>query len=117
MRNTTTEVANDPLSYSWLTYAWVLALAAWGGIAGYIRRVKHRTNAHFSLAELVGEIVISGFVGILTFYLCQSANMTGPLSAAMVGAAGHMGSRALYFLEAILRDKLAQIFGKNLDNV
>jgi len=110
-------IVNDPTSYSVLTYLWVIGLSSWGGIVGYIRRVKSRNLAHFSLAELIGEMVISGFVGVMTFYLCESAKIEGVFAAALVGISGHMGSRALYFLEAIVRDWLSRFTGKNLDDL
>ena len=109
--------SSGPSSYSLLTYLWVLGLSIWGGIAGYIRRVRTDNKAHFSLAELVGEIVISGFVGILTFYFCASANITGVLAYAFTGIAGHMGSRGLYFLEALVKKKLSGILDKDLENL
>ena len=46
----------DPLSYLTITYAWVIILATWGGVAGYIRRLK--CGQLFSLTELVGELCI-----------------------------------------------------------
>jgi hypothetical protein len=110
-------VEKDPTSYSLITYIWVIGLSAWGGVAGYIRRVKTKNQAHFSLAELVGEICISGFVGVLTFYFCESANLNPILAAALVGVSGHMGSRSLYFLEAICKRKISQIVGANVEDL
>jgi hypothetical protein len=110
-------IDKDPTSYSLITYIWVIGLSAWGGIAGYIRRVKTKNLANFSLAELVGEMCISGFVGILTFYFCESAKINQVMAAAFVGISGHMGSRALYFLEALCKRKISQIVGANVDEM
>lgn len=90
-------IEKDPLSYTSLTYAWVILLSIWGGISGYIRRFKR--DQKFSLAELIGELSISAFVGILTFFLCESAQIQPVMSAALVGVSGHMGSRAIYLIE------------------
>jgi hypothetical protein len=113
----TAMMEKDPTSYSLITYIWVIGLSAWGGIAGYIRRVKTKNPAHFSLAELVGEVCISGFVGVLTFYFCESAKINPILAAALVGISGHMGSRALYFLEAVCKRKISQLVGTDVENL
>jgi hypothetical protein len=93
----------DPTSYSLITYIWVIGLSAWGGIAGYIRRVKTKNQAHFSLAELIGEVCISGFVGVLTFYFCESARLNP--------------SRALYFGEAIVKRWISRWVGANVEDL
>jgi len=107
----------DPTSYSMITYLWVIGLSAWGGIAGYIRRVRSKSKAAFSLAEVVGEVCISGFVGMLTFYLCESAKIPQILEAAFIGISGHMGSRSLFFMEALLKRKVAGWLGEDLDEL
>ena len=107
----------DPASYSLITYVWVIGLSAWGGVAGYIRRIKTKNMTHFSLAELVGEICISGFVGVLTFYFCESANINQVMAAALVGISGHMGSRSLYFLESVIKKKISQTVGTNVEDL
>lgn len=92
----------DPLSYQWLTYAWVIFISLWAGIANYCKRIKYRESVPFSLAEFIGDITISGFVGVLTFFICESARINPMLSAAIIGISAHMGSRALFMLEQLL---------------
>ena len=89
----------DPLSYTLLTYAWVFALSLFGGFAGYLRKVKAGIISRFSVHELLGELLISAFVGVMTFYLCDYAQIPGPLSAAFIGISAHMGSRAIFIFE------------------
>jgi NhaP-type Na+/H+ and K+/H+ antiporter len=96
----------DPTSYQLLTYLWVMVLAAWGGIASYIRRVRSGAAEKFSFMELIGEIVISGFTGVLTFWLCELAGFPGLLTAAFVGISGHMGSRAIALMEDSFKRKM-----------
>jgi len=98
---------SGPGTYHILTYAWVIGLSAWGGIVGYIRKLKDAEQVkHFSIAELIGEITTSGFVGVLTFWLCESSGMSGLTTAALVGVSGHMGSRAIYGIEMLFKNKL-----------
>lgn len=96
----------DPTSYQLLTYLWVMILASWGGVASYIRRVKAGTAEKFSFIELIGEIVISAFAGVLTFWLCELAGFPGLLTAAFVGVSGHMGSRAIATFEDSFKRKM-----------
>lgn len=81
------------------SYAWVAVLSAWGGAASYIRRVRDGEIKRFSFMELTGELVISGFVGVVTFLLCRAGGVNDLIAAALVGIAGHMGSRAVFILE------------------
>lgn len=81
-----------------LGYAWLLLLAVWGGTANYVSRIrKHKTP--FSLAELLGEWVISGFAGVVTAYACWEMGWSYYATAAAVGIGGHMGGRAIGLME------------------
>jgi len=89
----------DPTTYSLITYGWVLVLSGWGGIVNFLRKRKSGESRPWNFSELVGEIVTSAFAGILTFLLCESAAISGLITAALVGISGHMGSRAIYHME------------------
>lgn len=95
----------DPTSYSFLTYSWVFALAILGGVVNFMRKLSQGQARIFNLAELVGEIVTSGFAGVLTFWLCENAGIAPLVTAALVGISGHMGSRALFLFEDFLKSK------------
>ena len=92
---------NDPQNYSIWTYLWVLALSAWGGISHNIERIKKGELKKFRFVDLIYDIVVSGFIGILTFWLCEYANLDGALSAVFIGVSAHMGTRAIAPLEKI----------------
>lgn len=91
-------------------YAWVLLLSFWGGMAGYIGKIK-QGHCRFSVSELVGEVVISGFVGIITYLICQSSGIDPLLSAALVGISAHMGSQAIFMMEKFLQNKVKTWLG------
>lgn len=95
----------DPQMYTVLTYVWMVLLSMWGGTASYVRKVRMGMTPRFSITELVGELVIAGFSGMVTFYLCQYGSFPMPLTAALVGISGHMGSRVFYLLERILQKR------------
>lgn len=89
----------DPLSYELATYAWITVLTSVAGFISFLRKVREGISRPFNMIELIGEIVTSGFVGVLTFWLCEAGNLTPLLTAFLVGIAGHMGSRMIFLFE------------------
>lgn len=98
----------DPTSYSMLTYSWVIALAAVGGVVNFMRKLQAGHARAFNFVEFIGEVVTAGFTGVITFWLCEHAQISPLFTAALVGVSGHMGSRALYFFEKILATQFPQ---------
>lgn len=97
----------DPTNYSYFTYLWVIAIASWGGAVGFYRKMKSGRARPFNIVEFVGEISTSAFVGLLTFWMCESASINPFISAALVGISGHMGSRAIWQFERWAERRLA----------
>lgn len=89
----------SPGDYSWLTYLWVIGLSVIGGVISFMRKIEAGEARPFNFVELIGEMTTSGFVGVLTFWLCEANGIQPLIAAAMVGIAGHMGSRVLFQLE------------------
>ena len=54
---------------------------------------------NFRLTALLGDLFISSFAGLMTFYLCEASEIHGPLQAVLVGTSGHIGSRTIFILE------------------
>lgn len=103
-------IDKDPFGYSVVTYVWVLLLAIWGGVVHFIQRLKRGEAKAHNIVELIGEVVISAFVGVVTFYLCELSNFPQILTAALVAISGHMGTRALFVferaIEKIIKNKV-----------
>lgn len=95
-------IDKDPFGYSVVTYVWVLLLAIWGGVVNFIQRLKRGEAKAHNIVELIGEVVISAFVGVVTFYLCELSNFPQILTAALVAISGHMGTRALFVFERVI---------------
>ena len=93
-------------SFGVLTYLFVIALAMGGGIANYISKVRAGTVARFNVTELAGDIFISGFTGLITFWMCQASNFSDLITAVLVGISGHMGARLIGKFEQFLSRKL-----------
>lgn len=85
-----------------LTYAWVFGLAMLGGAASFVRRVRSGQAKYSNLIELIGELVVSAFAGLVTFFLCQSAGFDEMLTAAFIAISGHMGTRIIFMFEFYL---------------
>jgi len=100
------EAVKSVTDYGALTYAWVLLLSAWGGAVSFINKVRSGAVRPFNVVELVGELVVSGFVGVLTFWLCESAGFNELLTAVCVGVSSHMGTRGLFRLEQYISKRL-----------
>jgi hypothetical protein len=99
-----TEIAKDPASFSWITYTWVILLAMWGGIVRIIREVQLGDKTWKQIAAIVFcELIISAFAGVITFYLCESAEFKPLYTAVMTGVSGYMGGRSLAILETLYR--------------
>jgi len=89
----------DPANYSLITYAWVVALSAVGGAVNFAHKIKIGSVRAFNFTELFGELLTSGFAGLLTFWLCEAADLNKLVSAVLIGISGHMGSRAIFKIE------------------
>ena len=101
----------DPTTYSWITYAWVLLLAGLGGVVSFARKVHSGRSHPWSVAEFLGELATSAFSGLITFYLCEATRIEPLWTAALVGISGHMGSRAIFQVEMILRNRFPNFGG------
>jgi hypothetical protein len=95
-------------------YGWIISWSSCGGIASYIGKIK-QGKCRFSITELAGEIFISGFVGMLTYFFCHSAGINELLTSAFVGISGHMGSRAIFLFETLLSKKIEKMLSVDLD--
>jgi hypothetical protein len=89
-----------------LSWALLLGLSLWGGVASFYRKLKDGHVRVFNITELIGELVISGFTGIVVANLCDSISAC-PVAAQVrpVGIAAHMGWRALFKLESMVNQK------------
>lgn len=105
MMDPSTCTPENPLVFFKGTWHFIV-LAIWGGVANYTYRVRSGKVAHWSLFELAGDTVISGFSGTLAFALCMELHMSQWTTAATVGIAGHLGSRTVFLIEQVLRWKL-----------
>lgn len=97
----------NPLQITLAEYGLMLSISILGGLVGWIRKVKSGELPPWSLAQLIGEMVISAFAGLLTFWACTAVGMQPLLIAPLAGMAGLAGSNGL-----ALAEKYAQKFAE-----
>ncbi len=91
---------------------WMAAVAAVGGWVSFHQKVKAGSARYVNFTELVGEMVVSAFVGILTYWLCKGFMVNEWLTAAAVAVSGHMGARAMFLAEKTAEDVLGKLKDK-----
>lgn len=85
---------------------WMLGIAAAGGAVSFYQKVKSGKARAFNVAEFIGEIFTSAFVGLVTYWICKSYGVGEYLTAAAVAITGHMGSRAIFVAEQWIEKKV-----------
>src|SRR5690242_12472815 len=75
----------DPLSYPLKQWAFILGIALFGGLASWLTKVRNGEIAVHNFGHLVGELTISAFAGVITFFGCEWAGLAPLLTAAVVG--------------------------------
>lgn len=99
--NRASGAASDPWSFSILTYAWVALMAMWGGIVRVMQEHKLAEKTWKQIIVIVvSEMVMSCFVGVLTFWMCELAEFKPLYTAVLTSIGGYMGGKSL----AIMRD-------------
>ena len=105
MENPLAEPEKTITGYALLTYAWVLALSTWGGLVNYLSKIRAGHIARLNITELIGDMFVSGFTGLLTFWMCEAAGFNELTTAVFVGISGHMGARMIGKLESVMSRK------------
>lgn len=90
-----------------LSWFFLILLSLWAGWASFVRKMRAGHARAWNITELIGELVISGFTGVVTAHLCDYIHAPMPLKYALVGIMAHMGSRALFKLESIANTKFS----------
>ena len=96
----------DPTTWSLATWALAAGMAFAGGFVNWYTKVRQGHTRVFNIVELVGEILISGFVGVAVFMLLASYDQPMGVCAAASGVSGHMGTRLLFLIEQLICKKI-----------
>lgn len=90
---------NDDNGYNLATHALLVLMTVWGGLVTYMLRV-HKEKKAFLLRDALKQLVVSGFVGMLTMLLCWHFQLPVPAAGFMAGMSGYMGSKTLDLFES-----------------
>ena len=97
---------NTALFVEWLRqfmpYLTTFFLSTWGGVVNHITTLRSGRKK-FRLKELIFDLVVSTFAGLITFYFCRSAGISETMSAVLIAISGHMGTRAIAGFETVYR--------------
>lgn len=107
-----TWAAQSPPPISWQGFAELgpaILVALLGGAVAFISKVRAGDARRFNFVEFVGDMVTSAVSGLFFYWLCRGFEINEWVTAAVVGMAGHAGSRALFMLEKWVEAKLANI--------
>lgn len=93
-------------------YVVLTAMATWGGIVSYFRKVSNGTVKH-TLLRLLVEALGSAFTGLVFGMFLLEQQVSPGLTVALAGVVGHMGGKAMELGEELLRDVLYRLYGTN----
>lgn len=99
----------DPANWNLITWVLALAMPFGGGLINWYARVKAGHAKVFSVAEMIGEVFTSGFVGLTVFMALSSWDQPTGLCAAAAGISGHMATRLLFALERAVERRLEKL--------
>lgn len=114
--NDIAERTRDPFAYPIISYLWVLTWAMAGGFVNFYQKVQRGAARWLNISELIGEITTSAVVGVITFWLCEYAEVHKLLEAAMIAVAGHMGTRAIFVFEQVAKNVVEKRLGLKLED-
>jgi hypothetical protein len=99
-------IERDPVLFGTLTYLWVLGVSMFGGLASFIIKLNQSKDSlpiGKLFIQLIGVLIVAGFVGVATFFLCQAWQLDGMYTAFAVAVSGHLGAEAIKGLTGVWR--------------
>lgn len=98
----------NPTTWNLSTWLLASAMATAGGFVNWYANVRRGYSRACNVAELVGELFTSAFVGIGAFMLAAALDQPEGICAALAGVGGHMGSRLLFIIERWLETRMSK---------
>ena len=80
-----------------------------GGFINWYSKVKAGHTRIFNVAELFGEMLISGVVGLASYMAGDGLGLPPSLCAVAAGIGGHMGTRLVFLAEEMAKRKFEDI--------
>ena len=105
-------MSHEPAEYTGSILAFYATLGALAGLINKLQRWTGGDPPHCwkcAVARLIVELITSGFIGLLTLFVCDELNFSRNWTAVNVAAMGHMGCRAMFILERMVMQRLRKI--------
>lgn len=93
------------------TLLWILLFTLLGSFANYWKKIKTGEVKKFRVFEIIGDILISFFLGIVTYLICIGSGINDIITAGIVGFVSHLGTRALILIDQILPIMVCKFLG------
>lgn len=77
----------------------VILIALLGGVVAFLGKLRSGAARCFNFTEFIGDMVTAAVSGIFFYWLARGLEIDPWITAAIVGMAGHAGSRGLFMLE------------------
>ena len=99
----------DPTNWPLATWYLALGMSLAGGFINWYGKVKAGHTRAFNIAELFGEMLISGVVGLGSYMAGDGLSLPPSLCAVAAGVGGHMGARLVFLVEQMATKKLTKV--------
>ena len=83
-------------------YFTTVFLSIWGSVVNHIQTIRN-DKEKFQPKELILDLIVSTFAGLLTFFFCKGAGVSETMSAVLIAISGHMGTRAIAGFETLYK--------------
>lgn len=101
------------------TYALVLLISFWGGLVNFLHRLKKFKNLSLNnrklAIDLAIDLIISGFSGLLVFWLCTWKGLDPLISSVITGVSGHLGTRTIFLLEKVFEAQAKKMLSMDIE--
>lgn len=102
--------AVSPISWEGLSQLGpILLVALFGGLVSFISKVRSGATRMWNFSEFAGDMFTSGVSGVVFYWLCRGFELNEWVTAAIVGMAGHAGSRGIFMLEKWIEQKFGDL--------
>ncbi|AUR93186.1 TMhelix containing protein [Vibrio phage 1.184.A._10N.286.49.A5] len=101
-------IAQRIQEFGYIGYAWIVVLSLFAGTVRYLTGLNGKPPKLFAW---IVEMLVSGFVGLLTGLLCYYYEIDPILMLVIVGVSAHNGTRSIYLLTEILKKNSSTLNG------
>lgn len=99
----------DPTTWTYATWLLAISAAFGGGFINWYSKVRAGHTRSVNVVELIGEMVVSGIVGLGAYMTADGFSLPPSFCAVAAGVGGHMGTRLLFLVEQWATKKMEEV--------